>query len=182
MKKKLLFVNACLMKESSRTLRLCKTVLANFNDCEIIEADLSALALKPMMKEDVIKRDSSTNLADFSLANDFANADIIVFGAPYWDLSFPAALKAYIEQICINKITFKYTENGPQGLCKAKRFIYVTTSGGYIEDRNFGFDYIKALCKILGVEDSHFISAQGLDIEGADVEGILSRAESEISL
>ena len=42
----------------------------------------------------------------FDLAKIFAAADEVVIAAPYWDMSFPASLKLYMEQLCVNKLTF----------------------------------------------------------------------------
>lgn len=68
----------------------------------------------------------------FRYAKQFANADEIVVAAPFWDLSFPAKLKIYLEQIAVAGITFRYTNGRPTGLCKAKKLTYITTSGGPI--------------------------------------------------
>ena len=102
----------------------------------------------------------------------------MVIAAPYWDMSFPASLKLYIEQLCVNKLTFCYSEKGiPCGLTNIKKVVYLTTSGGYIGNNNFGFDYIKTLFSTLfGVGDIAFFSAEGLDIYGNDPESILSEA------
>ena len=91
-----------------------------------------------------------------------------MIAAPYWDLSFPASLKQYFEQVNVVGITFRYTEEGiPEGLCKADRIFYVSTAGGIYVPTEFGFGYVKAL-------------AQGLDIFGADVEAIMEAAEETI--
>ena len=56
----------------------------------------------------------------------------------------------------------------PQGLCKAKKFYYVTTSGGFIGDLDFGFQYAKALTtKLYGIPDVECIRKEGLDIVAA---------------
>ena len=71
--------------------------------------------------------------ASFALARTFAAADEVVIAAPYWDMSFPASLKLYVEQLCVNKLTFCYNEKGmPCGLTNVKKAIYFTTAGGYI--------------------------------------------------
>lgn len=106
----------------------------------------------------------------------FANADTVVIAAPYYDLSFPAMLKQYFEQINVLGLTFTYSETGtPKGLCKAKDLYYVTTAGGPIISDEFGFGYVKALAKCFyGIENVYQIKAEGLDIIGADVEAILN--------
>ena len=118
----------------------------------------------------------------FALARQFAAADAIVIAAPFWDLSFPAALKAYLEQINVVGVTFRYTPEGvPEGLCRARKLYYVTTVGGDFFPEAFGFGYVEALAKnFYGIPEVHLIKATGLDIWGANVEEILRACEEEI--
>ena len=119
----------------------------------------------------------------FSLARQFSEAETIVIAAPFWDLSFPAALKQYLELINIVGITFRYSEEGiPIGLCKAGSLFYVTTAGGYYVPEEFGFGYVKALAQnYYGIQDVRQISAAGLDIQGADVDAIMKAAEDSVT-
>ena len=105
-----------------------------------------------------------------------------MIAAPYWDLSFPAALKQYFEQVNVVGITFRYTEEGiPVGLCKADRIFYVSTAGGIYVPTEFGFGYVKALAQgYYGIGDVRLIEAVGLDIYEADIETILEEAEETI--
>lgn len=117
----------------------------------------------------------------FASARQFAEADEIVIGAPYWDLSFPAQLKVYIENIMVSGITFKYTENGSLGLCRASRLTYITTSGGFLAGQNFGCDYIKGIADMLSIKEIRFITAEGLDIDPAEADTIIEKAVEDIS-
>ena len=133
------------------------------------------------------KRDMAIGENDFSdnmfrFAKQFAKADTVIVAAPYWDLSFPAVLKRYIEAINVCGLTFKYSDNGmPVSLSNAKGLIYITTAGGYIASDEFGFGYIKGVMEMFyGVKDYDYIKAEGLDIIGADVDGILKNAREEI--
>ena len=113
----------------------------------------------------------------FDYANAVAQADMLVIAAPYWDMSFPSSLKIFFEAASVEGITFTYAGDGtPIGLCAAQDMYYVTTSGGYIGDCNFGFEYANALCRLYGVQNAHFVSAQGLDLDGADVQAIMEEA------
>ncbi len=118
----------------------------------------------------------------FDLARQFSEAETIVIAAPYWDLSFPAALKQYFEQVNVVGITFRYTEEGvPVGLCKADRIFYVSTAGGVYAPTEFGFGYVKALAQgYYGIGDVRLIEAVGLDIYETDIEAILEEAEETI--
>ncbi|MBQ7193498.1 MAG: NAD(P)H-dependent oxidoreductase [Synergistaceae bacterium] len=108
----------------------------------------------------------------------FASADEIVIAAPYWDLSFPASLKNYVEAINVVGLTFGYGEDGrPYGLCRAKRLVYVTTAGGPILNEAYGYGYVRELAQgFYGIPEVVLVKAEGLDIVGADVEGILGEA------
>ena len=107
--------------------------------------------------------------------------DTIVIAAPYWDLAFPAKVRAYLEEITVSGITFQYGPNGiPQGLCKADKLIYVMTAGGPVY-QNFGFDYVKSLAQnFYGIPNIHLVKAEGLDIWGADPGRILEQAKQDI--
>jgi FMN-dependent NADH-azoreductase len=117
----------------------------------------------------------------FRFAKQFATADTIIIAAPYWDLAFPTKVRAYLEEVTVSGITFQYGPNGiPQGLCKAKKLIYVTTSGGPIF-KNFAFEYVEALAHAFYViSDVRLVKAEGLDIHGNDPEKILEQAKSEV--
>ncbi len=182
-----LFINAC-ARPTSRTLRLAKTALdVNGNPFERL--DLFSENPKPLNYKNLLKREQYIEKSDFSdsmfrFAKQFKNADEILIAAPYWDMSFPAILKCYIESICVNGLTFRYNENGiPESLCKAKRLIYITTAGGFIPETDYGYHYIKQLFgDLFGIKDAVYIKAEGLDIDGADTENIIKSAEEEINL
>ena len=181
----ILFINAC-VREKSRTKALADYYLSKQKD-EVCEICLDKVAFHAVDEDFLNLRDSLLQKGDFEapifgLARQFAAADEILIAAPFWDLSFPATLKQYFEQINVIGVTFKYSENGvPQGLCKAKRLNFITTSGGDYFPEEFGFGYIKALANnFYGIKDVRMIKATGLDIYGADVNEIIASARAEI--
>ena len=181
----ILYINAC-VRTGSRTKRLAECLLKKLND-EIKEINLEKEKILPLDGETLDLRTKLAQVGDFNnpvfdYAKDFAKADTIVIASPFWDLSFPASLKCYIEAVNIVGITFEYSTEGiPYGLCKAKKLYYVTTSGGKIFNNEYGFGYIKSLCdNFYGIGDVFFINAENLDIVGSDVESILRTAEEEI--
>ncbi len=180
----ILFVNACVRKQS-RTLLLARKLL-NTLDGEIKEVQLEKTEFPVVDEEFIDRREALKNAGKyddpmFSLGRDFADAELIVIAAPYYDLSFPAMLKQYFEQINVLGLTFTYSETGiPKGLCKAKKLYYVTTAGGHILSDDFGFGYVKALADAFyGIEETYQIKAEGLDMIGADVGKILEGAGIE---
>lgn len=181
----ILFINSC-PRQNSRTLRLARKALEKMMG-EIKEVrlfdELPAYLTQESLKlrdECVAKRDFSNPM--FGYAHDFSQAERIVIAAPYWDLTFPAALKSYLENVSVSGITFRYTDKGiPNGLCKARRLIYITTAGGFIGENDFGFSYVKALSqKLFGIDDVICISAQGLDISEETEKKAMEKAIEEI--
>ncbi|MDO4805336.1 MAG: NAD(P)H-dependent oxidoreductase, partial [Lachnospiraceae bacterium] len=145
----ILYVNACVRKES-RTKRLADRLLEKLNGA-VEEVRLDSISFPTVDRDFLIHRDELISAGDFdnplfALARQFAAADVIVVAAPYYDLSFPASLKQYLEQINVVGITFRYSEAGiPVPLCNAKKLYYITTAGGNYVPDEFGFGYVKAL-------------------------------------
>lgn len=185
-----LFVNACMRGSGiSRTRVLCdkflETLTALSPCLDLQEYDLTAAPLSPLTASDIAIReapDVSLDAPMFAPARAFADADLIVIGAPYWDLSFPAALKAFAEHISVKGITFRYGEEGGAiGLCKAKHLVYLTTSGGFMGQYNFGYDYWSALGRTMfGIENSCCLTCEGLDIQELDASAAMEAALKKI--
>ncbi|WP_080801864.1 NAD(P)H-dependent oxidoreductase [Arabiibacter massiliensis] len=181
-----LFVNACLRGEVSRTLALCREYLAARGD-DVVEVNLAELRLKPFDAEMVayrVEKQTAREWDDpiFALSRQFAEAEDIVIGAPYWDLSFPAALKVYLEHVSVCDLAFHYTEDARcEGICKARRLTYITTCGGFVEGANFGYDYFCGIAKMFGIPETRFVAAEGLDIVGIDVDAQMDKARAQMA-
>ncbi len=181
---KILYVNAS-VRPDSRTQRIAKYLLdripAEKKIINLEEEDIRPLNNELLELRTRLTAEKEFDNAIFHYAKDYAGADLIIIVAPYWDLSFPAMLKNYIETINVNGIVFRYTDKGEvEGLCKAKKLIYITTSGGKIVSDEYGFGYIKELAQNFhGIKDVEYIKAEKLDIEESNIEEILQKAEKE---
>lgn len=194
--KKLLFVNACVRGEASRTLELSRFYIDGFlaaekaagRNWDVEEVCLDSLDdLRPLDSTELALRDKLLADRDFSHkmfdhAKKIISADHVVIGAPYWDLQFPALLKIYLERCSVTGLTFTYNDEGiPKGQCRAGSLMYITTSGSPIGDMNFGYDYIKGLCQLFGIPKTYFASAEGLDIIENDPAKIMADAKVKIT-
>ena len=183
---KILLINAC-VRPGSRTRQLTQALLEKLEGT-VEEVRLNDIGLTALDFQGIEKREQAEQNQDFSdpifdLAKQFAAADRIVVAAPYWDLMFPGVLKLYLENITVADVTFRYASNGrPESLCRAKVLDYVTTSGGYIGQNDFGFSYISALARdFFGIQRIRRYTAEGLDIFGADPDDILRKAMAAIT-
>lgn len=181
----ILFLNAC-TRPGSRTYELARHVLGKL-DGDLTELELYAEAIPPLDAQGITLRDAAVRAGDLDApilryARQFAQADTIVLAAPYWDLLFPAVVRAYFEAVTVCGMTFRYTPEGiPQGLCRGKKLIYVTTAGGPIMEYNLGYDYVRALSRLYyGIPETVCFTAEDLDIIGADVPAIMASAKKAV--
>lgn len=186
----LLFVDACVREKNSRTRALAERFLsaraAARPDEEIIRRDLLRDRLEPLYPELLARRDAliaAGKLDDalFADAQRFARADRIVLAAPFWELSFPAILKIYLERVSARGITFSYGERGPIGLCRAEAMLLITTRGGdysrpETEGMEMGARQLKALCVMLGIPRFELLCAEGLDDRRIDAAARMAAA------
>lgn len=177
MEKKVLFIDACVRRES-RTRRLAEALLERLGgECE--EVKLAEIDLRPLSEDRLDRRTALIERQDyadpmFDLARQFQRAEEIVIAAPYWDLGFPAILKLYLENIYVTGLVSEYTEAGlPHGLCRAKKLWYVTTAGGPYQP-DFSYGYLKTLAtEYFGIPETELIYAEMLDVEGFDPEQLI---------
>ena len=181
----ILFINAC-PREGSRTLELARYLLdktdGSVEELTIFEENLLPLNGKTLALRDKMTANQNFDHPIFKYAKQFATADTIVLAAPFWDLSFPSALKIWLEYVMAKELTFRYTEEGfPCGLCKAKKLFYISTAGGPVLPSHMGFSYVDRLAKsYFGIPETVLFSAENLDVVGADTAAILSKAKEEI--
>ena len=184
----LLFINACVRGERSRTLKLARRFLEGYQkahpDTVITQRDLCAQRLQPQYPEVLAERDElwSAGKLDqpmFEPAREFAAADKIVVAAPFWDLCFPAVLKIYLERISVTDVTFGYDDQGAMvGLCRASKLLYVVTRGGNYAgtDLEMGTPMLRALCTMYGIPELITLAAEGLDDVRQDKQALLDAA------
>ena len=106
---------------------------------------------------------------DDALIAQLQSADVIVLGVPMYNFGVPVQLKTWIDAIAKAGTTFRYTENGPEGLIKGKKVYVALARGGIYRDTpaDSQVPYLKAVLGFVGMTDVDFIYAEGLAM-GAD--------------
>jgi len=117
------------------------------------------------------------------LIDEIKQADIILLGLPMYNFGIPSTLKAYFDQIARAGVTFRYTENGPEGLITGKKvYIFATRGGLYAgTPMDTQTDYIRQFLGFLGIIDIEFIYAEGLNMGDANKETALTNARQQIA-
>lgn len=194
--KTLLYIDACVRGENSRTKRIADQLAAAAalrDDVELQTLTLSSMSIHPLTSETLTVRNDLLLKRQFddpslAIARQFASARGIIVAAPFWDLSFPSILRVYLEHIFVRGITFHYNRVGKLlGDCKALRMVYVNTRGGELEQPSFATadlatPYLRGVCEMLNIPHFNSISAVGLDIVTNDVELLLRQAETQANI
>lgn len=111
-------------------------------------------------------------------AYQFLDADKYIVAAPMWNLNIPAILKTYMDYISVTGITFKYTANGPVGLCGGKKVVCIVSRGGLYSqclgsELEMGDKYLRTIFGFFEINDFTPIASENLDVIGEDVESII---------
>jgi FMN-dependent NADH-azoreductase len=129
------------------------------------------------------------------LVAELKDADLVVIGAPMYNFGMPSTLKAWFDHVLRARITFRYTESGPEGLLKGKKAIVVEARAGlYSEGPGAAMDsqepHLRTLLGFMGIDDVTFVRAEklafGPDAAAAAIAEAIgaleSLAESELPL
>lgn len=171
MARTVLLIDCCVHGEQSRTLKLAQRYLDTLEDVQVNHQKLYELDLAPLSYEETVERKRT------DIAKTFAQADEIVVAAPYWDLSFPSILKVYLEHVCVTGITFHYVGYETQGLCKAKKAVYISTAGGLLGALTWVRSTSRPCFGPCSASRSFTaIRCEGLDLPDADPEALVAEA------
>ena len=105
-----------------------------------------------------------------ALVDELRRSNVIVIGMPVYNFGVPAALKAWVDMIARARLTFRYTENGPEGLLKGKKAYIVLASGGVPVDSpaDFATPYMRQVLGFVGIDDVEVIAADQLGSRASD--------------
>jgi FMN-dependent NADH-azoreductase len=145
-------------------------------DGEIIRRDLISSAIPSISDEWVTaartepaKRGSADRqvlaLSD-ELIGELDAANLILIGAPMYNFTISAPLKAWIDQIVRPGKTVQYGPGGQKGLLDGKKVVVVASRGGAYSDgaARSGLDYqesyLRKILAFIGLTDVTFIHAE----------------------
>lgn len=101
-----------------------------------------------------------------TLIEELLAADTIVIGAPMYNLTVSAPLKAWIDQIVRVGRTVLYSANGTEGVLKGKKVVVLTSRGGAFRpgtptaQYDHQEPYLRHIFGFIGLSDVTFIHAE----------------------
>ena len=158
MMKKLLYIDACIRNDESRTKKIATPIVEALKE----KYDVDTLSLNELdlvvVKEDLIKKRNNGEIDPqvMSWAEMVRDAD----------MSIPAALKVFFELCSIFDVTFKSNDKICYGNCKAEKMLFITTRGMDIATGDMleqATPYLRALSWLWGIGPLQVVAAQNMD-------------------
>ncbi|MGH8146589.1 MAG: FMN-dependent NADH-azoreductase [Rhodanobacteraceae bacterium] len=184
---KLLHIDSSVLGDNSASRKLTSAIVARLHaeqpGVEVVRRDLAAQSLPhftPLLAEDhpCVARNAE-------ILDEFLAADTVVIGAPMYNFNIPSQLKAWIDRILTAGKTFRYTQNGPEGLAGGKRVIVASARGGIYSEGpaqaiDFQERYLRQVFGFIGVHDMEFVRAEGLNLGAEQRETAIASALAQI--
>ncbi|HEN9517568.1 TPA: NAD(P)H-dependent oxidoreductase [Acinetobacter baumannii] len=177
---KILVLKPSIMSEGSQTNRLIDVMLEHRKDQglqdditirNLAEMNLPVLDLEifqALRGAENVNQDIQRIVAlSDELIAELKSADLLVIGAPMYNLNVPTQLKNWFDLVARARQTFRYTETYPQGLVEGVKAVVVSSRGGIHvgQETEAVTPYLKAVLGLMGIHDVDFIYAEGLDMQ-----------------
>ena len=165
---KLLHLDSSALTGNSVTRELTAAIVARWQDklprLQVEYRDLDRNPLPHLTARSLAQSDLAEAADAARTMEQFLAADVLVIGAPMYNFSIPSTLKAWIDRVAVAGKTFRYTENGPEGLAGGKKVIIASGRGGIHTDSPTDFQeaYLRHVFGFMGVSDIEFVRAEGV--------------------
>ncbi|MDA0422546.1 FMN-dependent NADH-azoreductase [Vibrio alginolyticus] len=189
---RVLALKSSILGDYSQSNKLVEDFIKNVDQDKLTVRDLAANPLPVLdfavatalrATEDLSQEQQAVVDLSDTLIEEVKAADTLVIAAPMYNFTIPTQLKNWIDLIARAGVTFKYTENGVQGLIEGKKAIVVTTRGGIHKDSPTDnvMPYLRTVLGFVGITDVEFVYAEALNMgEDAAAKGI-SEAQSRLA-
>ncbi|EGR1698610.1 FMN-dependent NADH-azoreductase [Vibrio parahaemolyticus] len=189
---RVLALKSSILGDYSQSNKLVEDFIKNVDQDKLTARDLAANPLPVLdfavatalrATEDLSQEQQAVVDLSDTLIEEVKAADTLVIAAPMYNFTIPTQLKNWIDLIARAGVTFKYTENGVQGLIEGKKAIVVTTRGGIHKDSPTDnvTPYLRTVLGFVGITDVEFVYAEALNMgEDAASKGI-SEAQSQLA-
>ena len=189
MTRTVLRIDSSARREASVSRGLTDQVVAKLGASRVIRRDLDAEPIPQVSEawavgayvpegERTAEQRTALALSDALIA-EIEAADVLVVGLAVYNFTVPASLKAWMDQVARAGVTFRYTEQGPEGLVKGKRAILAVASGGTEvgSELDFATPYARHFLGFIGIEDVDIVASDRLF---ADLDASQARAEADL--
>ncbi|MDW1820270.1 MULTISPECIES: FMN-dependent NADH-azoreductase [unclassified Vibrio] len=189
---RVLALKSSILGDYSQSNKLVENFIKNVDQDKLTVRDLAANPLPVLdfavatalrATEDLSQEQQAVVDLSDTLIEEVKAADTLVIAAPMYNFTIPTQLKNWIDLIARAGVTFKYTENGVQGLIEGKKAIVITTRGGIHKDSPTDnvTPYLRTVLGFVGITDVEFVYAEALNMGEDAAEKGISEAQSQLA-
>ena len=185
-----LVLKSSILADNSQTNQLSDYFVSKLADKNVVIRDLAAnplphfdaTAATALRGQPTSAEENALLALSDELVTEIKNADTLIINAPMYNFHIPTQLKSYFDFIARPRVTFQYTEKGPEGLLKGKKAVVLVAFGGFHQNQptDLVTSYMKTILGFVGITDVQFVYMEGIGFGPEAVEKAQAQAKAEI--
>lgn len=185
-----LVLKSSILADNSQTNQLSDYFVSKLADKNVVIRDLAAnplphfdaTAATALRSQPTSAEENALLALSDELVAEIKNADTLIINAPMYNFHIPTQLKSYFDFIARPRVTFQYSEKGPEGLLKGKKAVVLVAFGGFHQNQptDLVTSYMKTILGFVGITDVQFVYMEGIGFGPEAVEKAQAQAKAEI--
>ena len=185
-----LVLKSSILADNSQTNQLSDYFVSKLADKNVVIRDLAAnplphfdaTAATALRGQPTSAEENALLALSNELVAEIKNADTLIINAPMYNFHIPTQLKSYFDFIARPRVTFQYSEKGPEGLLKGKKAVVLAAFGGFHQNQptDLVTSYMKTILGFVGITDVQFVYMEGIGFGPEAVEKAQAQAKAEI--
>ena len=185
-----LVLKPSILADNSQTNQLSDYFVSKLADKNVVIRDLAAnplphfdaTAATALRGQPTSAEENALLALSDELVAEIKKADTLIINAPMYNFHIPTQLKSYFDFIARPRVTFQYSEKGPEGLLKGKKAVVLAAFGGFHQNQptDLVTSYMKAILGFIGITDVQFVYVEGIGFGPETVEKAQAKAKAEI--
>ena len=185
-----LVLKSSILGTHSQTNQLSDYFLSKLAKANVVQRDLAtnplphfdSTAATALRGQPATAEEKALLALSDELVSEIKNADLIVINAPMYNFGVPTQLKSYFDFIARPRVTFQYTEKGPEGLLNGKKAVVLVAFGGLHQNQptDIVTAYVKTILGFVGITDVQFVYVEGIGFGPEATAKAQNQAKAEI--
>lgn len=185
-----LVLKSSILADNSQTNQLSDYFVSKLADKNVVIRDLAAnplphfdaTAATALRGQPTSTEENALLALSDELVAEIKKADTLIINAPMYNFHIPTQLKSYFDFIARPRVTFQYSEKGPEGLLKGKKAVVLAAFGGFHQNQptDLVTSYMKAILGFVGITDVQFVYMEGIGFGPETIEKAQVQAKAEI--
>ena len=186
----ILVLKSSILADNSQTNQLSNYFVSKLADKNVVIRDLAAnplphfdaTAATALRGQPTSAEENALLALSDELVAEIKKADTLIINAPMYNFHIPTQLKSYFDFIARPRVTFQYTEKGPEGLLKGKKAVVLVAFGGFHQNQptDLVTSYMRTILGFVGITDVQFVYVEGIGFGPEAIEKAQVQAKAEI--